>query len=101
MYSKYRERQIKICEQLQSAGIEFKSLPEGAMYVFADIKRFSSNSEKFAMHLLQESGIATVPGVYFGSEGESHIRLSCAGSDIDIDDLGAYFHNAAMTYSGN
>ena len=41
------------------------------MYVFANISNFSNDSEKFALHLLKESGVATVPGVYFGSEGES------------------------------
>lgn len=99
MYSTYRERQKKICNQLESAGVSFSKLPDGAMYVFANISKFSTDSEKFAFHLLREAGIATVPGIYFGTEGESYIRLSCAGSDNDIEDLGAYFHNAAITYS--
>ena len=101
MYEKYRERQKRICRQLESAGIESPELPDGAMYVFANIRKVSNKSEKFAMHLLKESGIATVPGIYFGSNGESHLRLSCAGSDKDIEDLGAYFHNAVITYSGD
>ena len=98
MYSTYRCRQIEICSQLESAGLTIDYLPQGAMYVFPNISKISNNSEKFAMHLLNDSGIASVPGIYFGSNGESHLRLSCAGSDIDIADLGAYFYNAAYFY---
>ena len=101
MYSTYRRRQIEICAQLQSAGLVIECLPQGAMYVFPNISKFSNNSEKFAMHLLNEAGIASVPGIYFGSKGESHLRLSCAGLDIDIADLGAYFYNAASIYKGD
>ena len=101
MYSTYRRRQIEICAQLESAGMNIDFPPQGAMYVFPDISKLSNNSERFAMHLLNESGIASVPGVYFGSNGESHLRFSCAGSDIDISDLGAYFCNAASTYEGD
>jgi len=101
MYSTYRERQVEICSQLQSAGLRLPYLPHGAMYVFADISEIAADSESFALHLLKTSGIATVPGIYFGSKGESHLRFSCAGSDEDISDLGAYFHNAALSYSGS
>ena len=100
MYSTYRRRQLEISSQLESAGLATTHLPQGAMYFFADISKYSNDSESFAMHLLNESGIATVPGVYFGSNGESHLRLSCAGSDDDIHDLGAYFYNAAVSYTG-
>lgn len=100
MYSTYRKRQLEICAQLESSGLSFRKKPQGAMYVFPCIKKFANDSEDFAMHLLNYSGIATVPGVYFGSQGEGHLRLSCAGNDVDIEDLGAYFHNAVQTYSG-
>lgn len=100
MYSTYRRRQIDICSQLHSAGLDIPNLPHGAMYVFANISQFSNDSERFALHLLKTSGVATVPGVYFGSKGESHLRLSCAGSDQDIADLADCFHNAVITYSG-
>ena len=100
MYEKYRERQINIISQLNSAGLEIKDAPDGAMYVFADIGKYAKNSEKFALHLLKEAGVATVPGIYFGSQGERHLRLSCAGSDDDIEDLGRHFHAAAETYPG-
>ena len=101
MYSTYRKRQLEICSQLASAGIKFNFTPQGAMYVFPNISEYAKDSDKFAMHLLQHSGIAAVPGVYFGSKGESHLRFSCAGSDEDIADLGALFSQAANSYIEN
>ena len=101
MYDTFRRRQLAICSQLESAGLSIRHMPNGAMYFFADISQFSSDSESFSMHLLNYSGIATVPGVYFGSNGESHLRFSCAGSDEDISDLGALFYDAANSYPGH
>ena len=100
MYSTYRERQLKICEQLSAAGLKTIKAPQGAMYVFPCVSTYAHDSEQFAMHLLQESGIATVPGIYFGTQGEGHLRFSCAGSDRDIEDLGDLFRQAATSYKG-
>lgn len=98
MYSKYRARQLEICSQLKRAGLEIDRIPQGAMYVFPNISNHAIDSEDFAMHLLRTSGVATVPGVYFGSKGESHLRFSCAGSDEDIADLGSFFRQAVKSY---
>ena len=101
MYATYRRRQLAISDQLESAGISIIHVPRGAMYFFANISQFSDDSESFSMHLLNKSGIATVPGIYFGSNGESHLRFSCAGSDVDISALGERFYNAAISYTGH
>ena len=101
MYSIYRKRQLEICSQLKAAGLEINFIPQGAMYVFPNVSKFANDSESFALHLLKTSGVATVPGVYFGSKGESHLRFSCAGSDEDIADLGACFRQAVISYKGD
>lgn len=100
MYSVYRKRQLEICLQLKAAGLEIDFVPQGAMYVFPNISKYACDSENFALHLLRTSGVATVPGVYFGSKGESHLRFSCAGSDEDIVDLEACFRQAVLSYKG-
>lgn len=62
-------------------------VPQGAFYVFPRVvrllgKRFATDTE-LAEALLEESGIAVVPGESFGSPG--HIRLSYALSDEDLE----------------
>lgn len=60
--------------------------PEGAFYVFADVTRllggrFDSSAE-LAEAILEEAGVAVIPGESFGAPG--FIRLSYAASDQDI-----------------
>ena len=50
--------------------------PEGAFYLFVNIKDISNDSIEFCKELLQETGVAVVPGIGFGSEG--YFRLSFA-----------------------
>ena len=54
--------------------------PDGAFYLFINIKEVGSDSLKFAKELLAQEGVAVVPGIAFGAEG--YIRLSFA-TDID------------------
>ena len=50
--------------------------PDGAFYLFVNIKEISSDSLKFAKDLLASKEVAVVPGVGFGSEG--YFRFSFA-----------------------
>ena len=50
--------------------------PEGAFYLFVNIKDVSNDSIEFCKELLQEAGVAVVPGIGFGSEG--YFRFSFA-----------------------
>lgn len=50
--------------------------PQGAFYLFVNIKEISNDSIAFCKELLQESGVAVVPGIGFGSEG--YFRFSFA-----------------------
>jgi aspartate aminotransferase len=50
--------------------------PKGAFYLFVNIKDVSNDSIAFCKELLQETGVAVVPGIGFGSEG--YFRFSFA-----------------------
>ena len=50
--------------------------PQGAFYLFVNIKDVSNDSIEFCKELLQEAGVAVVPGIGFGSEG--YFRFSFA-----------------------
>ena len=54
--------------------------PDGAFYLFVNIKEVSNDSLTFAKELLDKKLVAVVPGVAFGSEG--YFRLSFA-TDIN------------------
>jgi aspartate aminotransferase len=50
--------------------------PNGAFYLFVNIKEISNDSMQFCKDLLEDQGVAVVPGVGFGSEG--YFRFSFA-----------------------
>ncbi len=58
--------------------------PQGAFYLFVNIKDISNNSMEFCKELLKETGVAVVPGVGFGSEG--YFRFSFATDMTTIQD---------------
>ncbi len=50
--------------------------PQGAFYLFVNIKDVSNDSIEFCKELLKATGVAVVPGIGFGSEG--YFRFSFA-----------------------
>lgn len=56
--------------------------PEGAFYMFPDIRLTGMTSEEFATELIQKHNVAVVPGTCFGSGGEGFIRC-CYATDVN------------------
>ena len=79
MRAEYRRRRDFLVPALNRAGLK-TILPKGAFYVFADISRTGLSSENFCLRLLEERGVACVPGSAFGACGEGYVRLSYATS---------------------
>lgn len=57
--------------------------PDGAFYLFVNIKALSNDSLEFCKRLLEESEVAVVPGAGFGAEG--YFRFSFATSLENIE----------------
>ncbi len=58
--------------------------PKGAFYLFVNIKDVSNDSLKFCEELLEQYGVAVVPGVGFGAEG--YFRFSFATDMVTINE---------------
>lgn len=52
--------------------------PQGAFYVFPNIKSFKMSSKNLAKYLLNEAGVALLDGTAFGKFGEGYLRISYA-----------------------
>ena len=59
--------------------------PNGAFYVFPNIKQFGKTSAEMADYLLHEAGVATLNGSSFGIYGEGYLRMSYANSLENIE----------------
>ena len=79
MRNEYNRRRRYIVGGLRSMGIDCFD-PEGAFYVYPNISRYGMKSEDFAKRLIDETGVAIVPGTAFGDCGEGFARISYAYS---------------------
>jgi aspartate/methionine/tyrosine aminotransferase len=54
--------------------------PQGAFYAFPNVTAFKRTSDWLAEYLLDEAGVALLPGTSFGEYGEGYLRLCFANS---------------------
>ena len=91
MVDEFKNRRTLILELLNSIEGFICNEPEGAFYVFPDVKAYFGktlngttikNASDFAMYLLENANVATVTGDAFGNS--NCIRISYAASEKDI-----------------
>lgn len=78
MVEEYKRRRDIFVGQLNTLPACRCLKPEGAFYVFLNIKDTGLKSEEFAVHMMENAGVSMVPGTIFGQRGEGYVRLSYA-----------------------
>ena len=77
----FRKRRDYVYQRLVDMGLDVEK-PEGAFYMFVDIRKFGMDSNTFCTRMLKEGLVGLIPGVHFGTEG--FMRLSYCYSDADL-----------------
>ncbi len=77
----YQQRRNLMVKEFGEMGLPVVE-PDGAFYIFPDIRSTGLCSEDFAAKLIDEYQVAVVPGTVFGLGGEGFIRC-CYATDID------------------
>jgi len=77
--NQYKLRRDLLLKGLNEIGLHCES-PAGAFYAFPDVSRINKDSREAADALLNRAQVATVPGIVFGAQGESHLRFSFSTS---------------------
>jgi aspartate aminotransferase len=83
--AEFRRRRDRIVAGLNAIPGVRCPLPQGAFYAFPNVQAFGRPSAWLADYLLQEAGVAVLPGTAFGRHGEGYLRLSYANSMANID----------------
>ncbi|MEB3199591.1 MAG: pyridoxal phosphate-dependent aminotransferase [Synechococcaceae cyanobacterium] len=84
MAEQFNRRRQLLCEGLAAIpGLSLRP-PLGAFYAFPDASAWGIDSMTLCRRLLDEVGLALVPGVAFGDD--RCIRLSCAASEATLSD---------------
>jgi len=74
MREAYRTRRDAALAQLDAAGIGYVR-PRGAFYLMVDVSAAGDDVD-FAWRLLEDAGVAVVPGKAFGPTGAGYVRVS-------------------------
>ncbi len=72
----YDQRRITLVAGLRRLGFGVHFEPRGAFYVLADARHIDGNSQRLALDILEQTGVAVTPGVDFGSGAEGFLRFS-------------------------
>ncbi len=64
--TEFADRRDFLYGELLRLGFEIPVKPEGAFYIYADCSRFTGDSYRFALDLLEKEGVALTPGLDFG-----------------------------------
>lgn len=81
----YAENRALLLAELPRAGFDRLAPADGAFYLFADVGRLTNDSTAFCRQMLEETGVATTPGVDFDpARGNRYLRFSFAGGSADI-----------------
>lgn len=75
--NEFKRRRDYLVSALRELGFGIEHVPSGAFYVYANVERFTDNSEAFCWTLLREHGVACIPGTDFGHhKANHHVRFS-------------------------
>ena len=74
--------EVEMDEELGRERCERSDAPEGAFYMFINIKKYGMDSLTFCEKMLKEGLVGLIPGCYFDCEG--YMRLSYCYSDEDL-----------------
>ena len=82
----YERRRDLVVERLNRIPGVRCPRPDGAFYVFPDVRAITRDTKTLAERLLFEHGVVVSPGEAFGPRSAGFLRLSYASSERDLDE---------------
>lgn len=78
---RYGQNRDILLEGLPKAGFKHFAPADGAFFLYADVSHLTDDSSVFCRRMLEETGVATTPGVDFDPlNGHRFVRFSFAGA---------------------
>lgn len=83
--AEFRERRRLVLDGLARIGLPVPAPPDGAFYVYFDVRGTGLDAMRFCERALDEAHVALTPGGDFGQCGaDAHVRLSYAASHAEL-----------------
>jgi aspartate/methionine/tyrosine aminotransferase len=81
MVATYRSRRALVLSELSGCVGLRVPIPQGAFYLFPDVRGSGLSGDAFSSHLLEATDVGVLPGAAFGEDFASHVRMSLATPD--------------------
>ena len=96
--ARYAQNRAIILDGLRSIGMDRLAPADGAFYVYADVSRWTDDSVAWCTRILDETGVALVPGVDFDPvDGGKYVRMCFAGDACGAGAGGGPARRLALT----
>lgn len=81
----YAANRALMLDRLPGIGFDRIAPPDGAFYIYADVRHLTDDSRAFAAEILHKAGVAVTPGLDFDPvRGHGTLRFSYARATADI-----------------
>jgi aspartate/methionine/tyrosine aminotransferase len=84
MVAEYKRRRDMFVAGLNAMSGVTCRRPRGAFYAFPNVSQFGRTAKWLADYLLEDAGVAVLPGTDFGAGGEGYLRLCFANSPDNL-----------------
>lgn len=82
----YNRRRKTMLAGIRELGFGVTVEPTGAFYVLANARKYTDDSLKFVMDMLDHALVGVAPGVDFGENAEGYVRFSYATREEKIEE---------------
>ena len=100
MVDEFARRREQFARELNSVPGFRCHPPEGAFYAWVDITGTGLSAEELCRILLEDAGVAAIPGAAFGPSGKEFIRFSFASSLATLQEAVARIVKASTAWQG-
>lgn len=95
----FKQRRDYLFPALKELGFDIEVIPDGAFYLYANVKKFTRDSYAFCLDILEKTGVAITPGKDFGTHhNNDYVRFAYT---TDIKQLQEGVHRLADYLNGN
>lgn len=100
MVAEFHKRRDQFVRDLNGVpGFHCQS-PEGAFYAWVDITGTGMSAEEICRIMLEEGGVAGIPGAAFGDQGQDFVRFSFASSTATLREAVERIQKVSTAWQG-
>lgn len=84
MVQRDKDRRDLVVDRLSAMKNVTCALPQGTIYAFPDISATGMTSQDCAERMMQDVGVVTEAGSFYGEAGEGHLRVCFGCAELDV-----------------